>query len=218
VPQLIRLILVALLLSPTVAFAQSFSQLLTVNSPFDPSTYKPLDNGQRAHRWLMEDGAGPSLHVQSLASAAYLQFINDPPKWKSNIGGYARRAGSSYGSNLIENSVHESFAAVEGTDPRYFACRCKGFFPRSAHAIKMTFLTYTRSGHETLDIPQLAGVYGGSMIEYTWWPHHYSALVQGVQSGHIVVGIIGAEHIIQEFSPELKRIIHMRSEPAAVSK
>ena len=217
-PRLLPLALLALLFSPPLALAQSLAQLLTVNGPFDPTTYKPLDNGQRAHRWLMEDGAGPALHVQSLASAAYLQVIADPPTWKNNIGGYGRRAGSSYGSNLIENSVHESFAAIEGTDPRYFACRCKGLFPRTAHAIKMTLLTYTHSGHETLDIPQLAGAYGGSMIEYTWWPHHYSALVQGVQSGHIVVGIIGAEHIIQEFSPELKRIIHMRSEPAAVSK
>jgi len=218
VPQFTRLALLALLLSPSLALAQSLAQSLTVNSPFDPATYKPLDNRQRAHRWLMEDGAGPSLHVQSLASAAYLQVIGDPPAWKNNIGGYARRAGSSYGGNLIENSVHESFAAAERTDPRYFACRCKGLFPRSAHAIKMTFLTYTRSGHETLDIPKLAGAYGGSMIEYTWWPHHYSALAQGVQSGDIVVGIIAAEHIIQEFSPQLKRIIHMRSEPTAVSK
>jgi hypothetical protein len=218
VPRLIRLSLFALLLSPPLAFSQSLAQTLTVNSPFDPATYKPLDNGQRAHRWLMEDGAGPALHVQSLVSAAYLQLIKDPPAWKDNIRGYARRAGSSYGSNLIENSVHESFAAIEGTDPRYFACRCKGLFPRSAHAIKMTFLTYTHSGHETLDIPQLAGAYGGSMIEYTWWPHHYSALVQGVQSGDIVMGIIAGEHIIQEFSPEFKRIIHMKSEPTAVSK
>ena len=85
---------------------------------------------------------------------------------------------------------------------------------RSGHALKMTFLTYTRNGRETLDLPQLAGAYGSSMIEATWWPHHYTALAQGVQTGHIEVGFIGAEHLFQEFSPEFKRLLHLRAAPA----
>jgi hypothetical protein len=102
-------------------------------------------------------------------------------------------------------------AAMAGTDPRYFACACTGFFPRTGHALKMTFLTYNRSGHEVLDIPQLSGVYGSSMIEAMWWPHHYTARAQGVQTGHISVGLVGAEHLIQEFSPEFKRLVHWPS-------
>jgi hypothetical protein len=43
-----------------------------------------------------------------------------------------------------------------------------------------------------------------------WWPHHYTALAQGVQTGHIEMGFIGAEHLVQEFSPELKRLFHLR--------
>jgi hypothetical protein len=78
----------------------------------------------------------------------------------------------------------------------------------------MTFLTYTHGGHETLDIPQIAGVYGSSMIEAMWWPHHYTALVQGVQTGHLEMGLTGAVHLAQEFSPELKRWLHLRTKPA----
>jgi hypothetical protein len=117
--------------------------------------------------------------------------------------------GSSYGGNLIQNTAHESLAAAEGTDPRYFACGCKGFFRRSGHALKMTILTYNRDGHETLDLPQLSAAYGSTMAEATWWPHHYSALVQGVQTGHIEVGFIAAVHLAQEFSPEFKRVLHI---------
>jgi hypothetical protein len=73
----------------------------------------------------------------------------------------------------------------------------------------MTFLTYTHGGHKTLDLPQLAGVYGSTMIESMWWPRQYTAVVQGVQTGHIEVGLVGAEHIIQEFSPELRRLFHL---------
>jgi hypothetical protein len=81
----------------------------------------------------------------------------------------------------------------------------------------MTFLTYNRNGHETLDIPQLSGVYGSSMIEAMWWPHQYTALVQGVQTGHIEVGLLGGIHLMQEFSPDLKRWLHLRAGPVAAT-
>lgn len=125
------------------------------------------------------------------------------------MGGFIRRTGSSYGGNLIENTVHESLAGLERTDPRYFPCSCTGVFRRSGHALEMTFVTYTHGGHKTLDIPQLAGVYGSTMIESMWWPRQYTAVVQGVQTGHIEVGLVGAEHIVQEFSPELRRLFHL---------
>jgi hypothetical protein len=191
---------------PTTCFAQFFE----VNGPFDAGKYQPLTGRERFHRWWEEDGASPALHEQSIGSALYLQIINDPPAWKRTGGGLIRRIGSSYGANLIQNSAHETFAAAEGTDPRYFACGCSGFFHRSGHALKMTFLTYDHNGHKTLDSAQLAGAYGGSIIEATWWPHHYSAFAQGVQTGHIDVGFIGAVHLLQEFSPEFKRLVHWR--------
>ncbi len=202
----------ALSFAPQIASAQSFA----VNAPFSAATYKPLDASGRWQRWVNEDGTSGAIHVQSFATAAYLQTIADPTAWNRSAGGFVRRLGSSYGANLIQNSVHEGLAGVAGTDPRYFACACTGFFHRSGHALQMTFLTYTQSGHKTLDIPQLSGVYGSSMIEAMWWPHHYSALVQGVQTGHIEVGLTGAIHLAQEFSPEFKRWLHLHGrQPAA---
>lgn len=201
------------LFAPSVAFTQSF----TVNAPFAPGSYKPLDGVQRWQRWVSEDGASGAIHVQSLASAAYLQAIADPAAWNRSTGGFLRRAGSSYGSNLIQNTVHESLAAAAGTDPRYFPCACTGFFHRSGHALEMTFLTYNRNGHKALDLPQLSGVYGSSMIQAMWWPHHYTALVQGVQTGHIQVGLTGAIHLAQEFSPQFKRLLHLRAVPTSAT-
>ena len=207
VTPIIRIAFLALVFAPCLALAQSFS----VNAPFSADTYKPLAGPERWQRWVDEDGASGAIHVQSFATAAYLQAIADPTAWNRSAGGFVRRLGSSYGSNLIQNSVHETMAGVVGTDPRYFACACKGFFHRSGHALVMTFLTYNRAGHKTLDVPQLSGVYGSSMIEAMWWPHHYTALVQGVQTGHIEVGLTGAIHLAQEFSPEFKRLLHLRA-------
>jgi len=206
----VAILVLLLMLAAVGAVAQSAPQAFEVNTPFDAEKYRPLEARERWQRWWREDGAGPAIHVQSLTTALYLQTINDPTVWNRTPGGFIRRLGSSYGGNLIQNSVHESFAGIEGTDPRYFACGCRGFFHRTGHALKMTFLTYNRHGGETLDIPQFTAAYGSSMIEAAWWPNHYSALVQGVQTGHIEVGFIGAVHLAQEFSPEFKRWLHLR--------
>jgi hypothetical protein len=208
-------LLFAFVISPIVGHAQSefqsLSQALTVHGPFARQSYKPLTGVERWRRWVDEDGEGAAIHVQSLGAAAYLQLIPAPPEWNRSWGGFARRAGSSYGGNLIQNSVHEGMADLEGTDPRYFACACKGFVRRTAHVVEMSILTYNRSGHKTLDIPQIVGIYGSTMTQELWMPKHYSPLVQGVQEGHIVASFTGAEHFIQEFSPELKRIVHWRT-------
>jgi hypothetical protein len=206
--------LLALLLAPCFMFGQtlkeSLAKSLTVHGPFDPATYKPLSGHERWERWVDEDGRSASIHVESIGTAVYNQTFNVPADWTRSGGGFARRLGSSYGNNLIQNTMHESFAAAAGTDPRYFACACKGLFRRGGHVFKMSFLTYTHGGHETLDLPQITSIYGSSMIQAMWYPRHYTALVQGVQSGHIEAGFIGTEHLVQEFSPELKRFSHLR--------
>ena len=209
-----RSALFLVLLSPCLVYAQttfkqSLAQSLTVQPPFDINTYKPLTGHLRWERWLDEDGRSGSLHVESLGTALYNQTFNVPGDWSRSGGGLARRFGSSYGANLIQNTMHESMAAAEGTDPRYFPCACTGLFRRGGHVIKMSFLTYNRNGHLTLDMPQIVSIYGSSMIQATWYPSHYTALVQGVQSGHIEAGFIGTEHMFQEFAPELKRFFHL---------
>jgi len=225
----IRILLFALILGPSLSFAQapvqttaqtsnstvkslgqSLAKALTVQPPFDPATYKPLNGHERWQRWVNEDGRSPAIHIESLATAAYQQTFDVPSAWTRSGGGFARRLGSSYGSNLIQNTAHESMAAIAGTDPRYFPCACTGLFRRGGHVFKMSFLTYTNSGHLTLDLPQITSIYGSAMVEATWWPEHYSPLVQGVQAGHIEAGFIGAEHLVQEFAPELKRFFHLR--------
>jgi hypothetical protein len=209
-----RIALLALLLAPSLGYGQALAQLiaksLTVHGPFDPVTYKPLSGQERWHDWVREDGASPSIYVDSLGIAAYKQMINSPSEWGRTPRGYLRRTGSSLASSVIQNSIEESMAAAAGTDTRYFPCACSGVFPRTGHALKMTLLTYNHSGHLTLDIPQLSGAYGSSMIKFVWYPNSYDPLVQGVQGGHIEMGLIGAEHIVQEFAPELERLFHLR--------
>jgi hypothetical protein len=206
VTPILRVLLLAALFAPGLALAQSFA----VNAPFDPGRYAPLDGHERFVRWWNEDGGSSSIHLTALLDASVTQVVNTPPEWGRTAGGFLRRGASSYGSNIIQNTTHEGLAYAMGTDTRYFACNCRGFLPRSGHALQMTLLTYNMSGHKTLDIPQIAGAYGGPMVATMWWPRHYTPLVQGVQVGHLEIGLIGTIHMVQEFSPDLKRFFLWR--------
>ncbi|MGO9317454.1 MAG: hypothetical protein ACLPXT_00160 [Terracidiphilus sp.] len=211
-----RSILCLLLLTPIGSGAQSLTLHTPVNAPFDPKTYKPLDAHERWRRWWREDGGSPTLHVNAWMIASISQADNNPYPWGRTTGGFTRRIGSNYAGFFTGGSIHEGLAATLGTDPRYFPCACTGLFRRGGHAIEMTFLTYNHSGQKLPDLPQLSGIYGGSMIGKLWYPPQYSPFVQGVQFGHIELGIIGVVHEVQEFSPELKAFFHVRkTHPAA---
>lgn len=186
------------------------AQELTVNAPFDASTYKPLTGKERWQRWVREDITSASIHVQSVGAATYLQVFESPETWDRNWGGYAHRLASSYGVNLVQNTTRESLAAAMHYDPRYFPCNRSGFFHRSWHVFEMSILTHNDEGRLRVDLPQIAGIYGSTMTQMLWMPKHYSPLVQGVQQGHIEAGFTGAEHFVQEFSPELKHMLPAR--------
>ena len=67
-----------LLLAPAAALAQSYD----VNPPFNAGEYKPLNGNERMQRWWREDGASPAIHVESLATALYLQAFDIPTAWQ----------------------------------------------------------------------------------------------------------------------------------------
>jgi hypothetical protein len=203
-------------LAPGCALAQSLDVHNQVNARFDLSTYKPLDGQQRMQRWWQEDGGSPTLHLNALMIASISQASDTPSEWGRTASGMARRVGVDYAQFFLGGSIHEGLAAAAGTDPRYFPCGCKGALRRTGHAIEMTFLTYNRDGHKVPDMPQLAGIYGGSMIGKLPYPPHYTPLVQGVQFGHIRLGIAGVIHLVQEFSPELKVAFHVKNTNPAV--
>jgi len=211
VNSLIRLAFAVLAFSPCLAVAQS----LTVNEPFVAGKYIPMTGHERLHDWWSEDGGSLTIHGEALAIAATDFTLDTPPQWGRNGGGFARMLGNGYGRAAIQNTTHDGMAAAFGTDTRYYACGCRGFFPRVGHALEMTFLTYNRNGHKTLDFAQLSGAYGASMIGSLWYPPHYTPFVQGVQGGHIDVGVLGGIHVVQEFSPELKRMFHFGGAKAA---
>lgn len=172
--------------------------------PTDPG-YVPLTGPERWRRFTRGYLASPGTYFAAAGAALGGEISNEPKEWGRGIDGYGRRVGTEFAQFTIHTGVHEAGDALLGLDPRYFPCRCAGGWRRTGHALAFTFLAYDAHGRKRVDWPQLAGAYGSTMTVTTWYPSHYSPLVQGVQQGHQEMGLVLGVNLVREFRPELKR-------------
>jgi hypothetical protein len=75
---------------------------------------------------------------------------------------------------MIGHTTEYSFAAAIHEDVAYHRCECKGFFPRSSHALISTLTAKTRSGRTVFSVPSLVSPYAGSFAAMNaWYPNRY---------------------------------------------
>jgi hypothetical protein len=160
--------------------------------------------------YVNETYLSPGPYLSTFSFALQGQALGYPKGWGGGFEGYGRRVGSQYGTLIIQNSLHDGLAAALSYEPRYIPCQCTGVWKRARHALEMTFLTYDRHGHKRLDMPQLAGAYGSSMLSAFWNPRGYNPLVQGVQAGHQQIAFVAGMHLVQEFGADIRRLWPLR--------
>jgi hypothetical protein len=171
-----------------------------------PSAWQPLSGDERWTNFWDTTMADPTFYTGALVSAGYSQITKDPPEWHQGASGLARRTSSWLAVYGIQETIHQGGAAILGYHPRYLSCECNGFFHRTAHAIKWTFLTKNTSGQTRLDLPVIAGTYGASMLSTYWYPARYQALSDGVRAGNQQMALSIGLNFLREFQPDLRRL------------
>lgn len=174
--------------------------------PASTDGYVPISAEERWHNFWNDTLLSPLAYVGAFGGAYGQQLSDQPREWGTGLAGYAKRVGTNLAQFGSQEAIHQGGAALMHTDPRYLSCRCKGGLQRTWYALKMSFLTYKEDGDKTVDIPQLAGAYGGAIISDVPYPSHYSPLLQGVRGGNIQIGANVAINLFREFSPELSRL------------
>lgn len=201
---LLRLSWLALLITPVVLCQTPSTALLT------PLNYQPLTRHQRWHRYGQDTILSPGLYFGSAGAASGAQLGNDPPEWGQGAAAYGKRTASILGTFLIQETVAQGGAALLGYDPRYLHCDCRGFWRRSGHAVKWSFLTKNTEGKTRLDVPSLASAYAAGMLSTYWYPARFNPLTDGVRNGNQQEAFTIGVNILKEFSPELKRLFRRR--------
>jgi hypothetical protein len=91
-----------------------------------------------------------------------------------------------------------------GYEPRYDFCRCRGFWPRTRHAISRNFVAYNRTERELRpQIPTYAGAFGAGMLYSSWLPQRHDIWKGGGYSVLSQLGIGSAYNVVSEFSVDV---------------
>jgi len=172
---------------------------------------EPLSREQRFKLYLRQSFTTPGIYVKTLLFSIGDQINESPPAWGSGLEGYARRVGSRQAQFVIQNSFVALGNGILGYEPRYDRCRCSGFWPRTAHALKRNLVTYDRT--EKALRPQFAlygGAFASGVVSGTWKPRNRDLVAEGYRATFVQLGFGFASNWLGEFAPDIRRILRRK--------
>ena len=172
-------------------------------------TPAPLDVGGKLS-YHVERTFSPGAIAMSGVKAGYSHWRDTPTEWGQGGAGYGRRVGSSVGSSAIRAGLAFGLDSALHQDPRYYRSGSHGFWPRTKHALRGTFLTRTDRGGETFSTWRVGSAYGAAFITLQWYPDRYHTLRHGLVGGSTRLGFDAVKNIIAEFWPDMKKKLARR--------
>jgi hypothetical protein len=156
-----------------------------------------------------KDTVGPAALAGTAAYAAILQGIDTPEEWGQGGGAYGKRFASTLGWSAIHGVLAFSLDSTLHEDPRYYRAGGKGFWRRTGHALRGTFLTRTDSGGETVSVWRIGSAYGSTFLSNMWYPDRLNTVRLGFLEGTVTLGFGFVSNLGSEFWPDIKRkVLH----------
>jgi len=165
-----------------------------------------LDGRERFKLYVRQTYTTPGIYIKTGFFAIHDQVEGSPAAWGDGFSGFAKRVGSNYATNAIQNSFTSLGQGIVGWEPRYDRCRCTGGWPRFRHAFVRNFITYGRNEQSIRpNIMPFAAAYGAGAISATWNPNNPTITVKGYQSVFTQAWVGVISNTIGEFAPDLKK-------------
>ena len=168
--------------------------------------WKPLTGNERWQIYVKQTWLNPGAVFRAAGAAAGDHLSNRPREWGQGGQAYAQRAGSRFAVFTLQDTIQAGMASALKYDVRYLRCKCDGFGPRFAHALKQGVVTKNEKGRWVPNIPQWAGAAGGAAIGvYGWYPGSARNYNEGLRAGATSIIFPMAFNALVEFGPEIKR-------------
>jgi hypothetical protein len=162
-------------------------------------------------RYHAESLFGPWSLAGTAAYAGLLQRLNAPEEWGQTWDAYGKRFASTMGSGAIHSVVAFGLDSTLHEDPRYFRSGAGGFWRRTAHAVRGTFLTRTDSGGETVSAWRIGSAYGAAFLSNEWYPKRLNTVRLGFLQGSVRMGFDLVSNLASEFWLDVKTKVFHRS-------
>jgi hypothetical protein len=135
------------------------------------------------------------------------QASNSNPSYGQGMQGYAKRYGTAYGDNAIENFMGSAvLPSVLHQDPRYYQLGHGGFFRRASHAVGRVVITRSDSGEKQVNYSELGGALAAAAIStYTYHPQSERGFGNVASVWASQMGWDAVTYMIKEFWPDLRK-------------
>jgi len=149
------------------------------------------------HYWLW-NVVGPKAWIGGVFTASWKTWVDtSPTEWHRDAEGWSKRLGVALLDNSINTSSVMLLSRAMGQDPMYYRCACTGFWPRTKHAFKMSFVGRNHNGDAVFSPAKLIGPFTGPVVtRSTIYPDGFGP-TDGLRPYYLVGGV--AWNWIREF-------------------
>jgi hypothetical protein len=155
----------------------------TVNKPTPPATapapaavsgYSFPSGTDLTDYWLW-NVVGPKAWIGGAFTASWKTWVDtSPTEWHRGADGWRKR----FGVALIDNSINQTslqlLSRAMGQDPMYYRCACTGFWPRTKHAFKMSYMGRNHNGDAVFSPAKLIAPFTGPVVtRSTFYPSRF---------------------------------------------
>lgn len=141
--------------------------------------------------------------------AAIDQARDRPGEWGQGWGAFAERYGSHFGQYLVQRSIMYPVQAIDHEDTRYLRSTRSSYKGRLGDAFLHTIWRRSDSGGMMPAYSEFLGDYGAAAVSRMWWPDHYHTGSAIFIAGSDTILIDGAINAFHEFTPDIKRWLHI---------
>jgi len=138
------------------------------------------------------------------------QASDSDPSYGQGAQGYAKRYGTAYGDNAIENFLASAvFPSVLHQDPRYYQLGHGGFRKRAVHALSRVVITRSDSGQTQFNYSEIFGAGSAAAIStYAYHPQSERSFGNVATVWVTQMGWDAATYMVKEFWPDLRKKQH----------
>ncbi len=124
--------------------------------------------------------------------ATFQQISNNPPEWEKTGKGFARRLGSNFGENAIQETVAYGIEETFKLDSKFYKSKKRDLGSRIKNGLLSGITARTPSGKRVFNPAPIIGTYTANMVStQVWYPKRFSykdGLRQGTQSVGFSIG------------------------------
>lgn len=166
----------------------------------------PLTTGQK-FKVVARGVFDPTEFVLVAFVAGLGQASNSNPSYGQGAQGYAKRYGTAYGDNAIENFMaYAVLPSLLHQDPRYFQLGQGGFKKRFYHAVSRVVITRSDSGQSQFNYSEIFGAGAAAAIStYTYHPQSERSFGNVATVWGTQMGWDAATYLVKEFWPDLRK-------------